>query len=102
MEQMSGLMEGDISGSGCRVKCAGMEYSDGLLKVFIMDSGKRKSKMVMVIGRRVMAHNIMDSGRMVNKMEKQFYLRMGSSTHANMRIIKSSLKLNIIFDFTKK
>jgi hypothetical protein len=72
MEHMSGLVEADILGSGCRVRNTGMEYTDGRVDHYIMDSGKRISRMVMDIRGMMMAQNIMDSGRMVNEMETQF------------------------------
>jgi hypothetical protein len=55
MEHMSLLMETVISGSVCRVKCTGMEYTDGQMEENIMDSGKSIRGRVTDIGRVVMA-----------------------------------------------
>ncbi len=46
MEQRCGLVEADTSGSGCRVTCTGMEYTDGQMEESIMDSGNRITRMV--------------------------------------------------------
>jgi hypothetical protein len=93
MEHESGLEEVDISGSGCRVTCTGMEYSDGKMEENILDSRKRIRLMVMDISRILLAQNIIHSGRMINEMETQLKLRMGNYTHANLRKIRSYLKL---------
>jgi hypothetical protein len=79
-----------------------MEYTDGLMEENTMDSGKTIIMMVMDISRIVMAQNIIHSGRIINEMETQFLLRMANYTHANMRKVTSSLKLNTIFDLAKK
>jgi hypothetical protein len=54
MEHLRLLMETDISASGCRISCTGMEYTDGLMEQSIMDSGKSINKKVTDIGRVVM------------------------------------------------
>jgi predicted RNA binding protein with dsRBD fold (UPF0201 family) len=77
-----------------------MEYTDGQMEVYIMVSGKRIRRMVTDIRSLLMAQNIMDSGRIINYMETQFKLRMGNYTHANLRKIISSQKLNTMFDLT--
>ncbi len=46
MEQKSGLVEADTSGSGCRVTCTGMEYTERQMEESIMDSGNRVRWMV--------------------------------------------------------
>ena len=46
MEHLSGLMESDTSGSGCRISCTGMEYADPQMEESIMDSGNRIITMV--------------------------------------------------------
>ena len=51
MEHLSGLMETDTSGSGCRVSDTGMEYTDVQIEESIMDSGNRIKRMVTDIGR---------------------------------------------------
>ena len=54
MEHLSGLVERDTSGSGCRVTCMGMEYADPQMELSIMDSGNRISRMVTDIIRVLM------------------------------------------------
>jgi hypothetical protein len=54
MEHLSGLLEIDTSGSGCRVTCMGMEYADAQMEMRIMDSGNRISRMVSDIIRVLM------------------------------------------------
>ena len=39
MEQLSGLVEADISGNGCRVTCTAMEYADITVEMYTMDNG---------------------------------------------------------------
>jgi hypothetical protein len=41
MEYKSGLVETDTSGSGCRVTCKGMEYTDGMMEEYIMEKERR-------------------------------------------------------------
>ena len=41
MEHLSGLVDRDTSGSGCRISNTGMEYTDGQMEESIMDSGNR-------------------------------------------------------------
>jgi hypothetical protein len=55
MEHLSGLKETDISGSGCRIIITGMEYTDGRVDHYIMDSGKRIRGMDTDISRIVRA-----------------------------------------------
>jgi hypothetical protein len=55
MEHLSGLVEADTSGSGCRVSDTGMQYTDGLMEQYIMDSGKRITRTVTDIRRMLMA-----------------------------------------------
>ena len=54
MEHLSGLMETDTSGSGCRISDTGMEYTDGQMEESIMDSGNRITWMVTDIIRVLM------------------------------------------------
>jgi hypothetical protein len=54
MEHMSGLMETDTSGRGCRISNTGMEYTDGQMEESIMDSGNRVITMVTDILRVLM------------------------------------------------
>jgi hypothetical protein len=72
MEHMSGLVDTDISGSGCRITCTGMEYTDGQMEEYAMDSGKSIRRMVTDIRGMMMAQNILDSTRMMYEMETQF------------------------------
>jgi hypothetical protein len=46
MEHLRGLVEKDVSGSGCRVTFTGMEYTDGRVEENIMENGKRINKKV--------------------------------------------------------
>ncbi len=71
MEHLSRLMETDSSGSSCRVSCTGMEYTDGQMEQYIMDSGKRIRKMVTDIQEILMAQNTMDHGRTTHDGEMQ-------------------------------
>jgi hypothetical protein len=50
LEQKSGLVEPDTSGSGCRISNTGMEYKDGQMELNIMESGNRVIMMVTDIG----------------------------------------------------
>ena len=54
MEHLSGLMEGDTSGSTCRISDTGMEYTDGQMEESIMDSGNRVRRMVTEMERVLM------------------------------------------------
>ena len=69
---MSMLVEADTSGSGCRMTCTGMEYTDGQMEEYIMDSGKRITRMVTDIKEILMAQNTMDRGRTTHVGETQF------------------------------
>ena len=40
MEHLSGLVEADTSGSGCKISDTGMEYTDGQMEEYITDNGK--------------------------------------------------------------
>ena len=71
MEHMSGLVEADTSGSACRLSNTGMEYSDGQMEEYIMDSTKRISVMVTDTQEILMAQNIMGNGRMAQNREMQ-------------------------------
>jgi hypothetical protein len=79
----------------------GMEYSDGLVEEYIMDSGKSIRGMVTDIIKESVVLMTIHSTRMINEMETELKLRMANYTHANMRKITSSLKLNILLDFAK-
>ena len=41
MEYMSGQMETDTSGNGCRVTCTAMEYADITVEMYTMDNGNK-------------------------------------------------------------
>ena len=96
MQHLSGLMETDTSGSGCRVTNTGMEYTDTQMEQYIMDSGNRIRGLVTHIGGMLMAQNTMDHGRMTHDGEMQFKLRMGNNTHANMSKAALSPKLKLM------
>jgi hypothetical protein len=61
-----------------------MEYTDGQVDQYIMDSGKRVNMMGSDTRGILMAHNIMDYGRITKDREMQLLLRMVNYTHANM------------------
>ncbi len=92
MEHLIGLVEADTSGSTCRISDTGMEYTDGQMEKYIMDSGKRIRGMVTDIRGILREKNTMDHGRMAHDGEMQFKLRMGNNTHANLRKTNLSQK----------
>ncbi len=89
MEHLSGLMERDTLGSGCRMTNTGMEYSDGQLEMYIKDNSNKIKEKVMHITGGQMARSIMESSRMVRCTEREFSKRMASHTESNMK--KASL-----------
>ncbi len=84
MEHLSGLMEGDTLGSGCRVSCTGMEYKDGQVELYIKDNSNKIILKVMHIAGGQMALSIMDNTRMIRCTEREFSKRMASYTESNM------------------
>jgi hypothetical protein len=89
MEHVSGLMEGDTLGSGCRMQSTGMEYPEGHMEVYIKDNKNKIKEKVMDIKGMQVARSIMDSGRIMISTEREFSKRMASYTESNMK--KSSL-----------
>jgi hypothetical protein len=71
MEHLSILLERDTLGSGCRVTCTGMEYSDGQVEMYIKDNINKVNKKVMDITGMQLATSIMDSGRMIIGTERE-------------------------------
>jgi hypothetical protein len=53
------------------VSDTGMEYTDGQMEVYTMDSGKRINMMATDIRGMLMAQNIMDHGRITQDGEIQ-------------------------------
>ncbi len=80
MEHMSGQIKRDTLGSGCRVTCTGMEYSDGQVEVYIKDNTNKIIEKVMHIEGWQAATSIMDSGRMMISTERELNKRMASYT----------------------
>jgi hypothetical protein len=89
MEHLSGLVETDTLGSGCRVSSTGMEYSDRLMELYIKDNTNKIISKVMHIADGQMALSIMDSKRIIRCTEREFSKRMASYTESNMK--KASL-----------
>ena len=58
-------METDTSGNGCRMTCTAMEYTDGEMEIYTMDSGNKRREMVMDIKGGQVATNTMDSTKMI-------------------------------------
>ena len=83
MEHLSMLMETDTLDNTFRVSNTGMEYTDGQMEVYTMDSGKKIIKMATDITRKLMVQNITDHGRITQDGEIQSKTRMGSYTHRN-------------------
>ena len=65
MEHLSGLVETDTSGNGCRMSNKGMDYSDVLKDIYTMDNGNKIRKMAMDILGGQMVTNTMDSTKMI-------------------------------------
>ena len=72
MEHSRVLMETDTSGITCRVSNMGMEYTDGQMEEYIMDSGQRIIMMVTDIREMLLAQNTMGHGRITQDREMQF------------------------------
>ncbi len=85
MEQVSGLMERDTLGSGCRMACTGMEYTDSQVKHYIKDNSNKIKEKVMDITGMQLARSILGSGRMVICTERELSKRMASYTESNMK-----------------
>ncbi len=90
MEHLSGLMEGDILGSTCRVLNMALEYSDGQVEVYIKDNSNKIKEKVMHIRGVQMAMSIMDSTRMIRGMEKESIKTKAYYTELNMKMTKLS------------
>ena len=71
MEHLSGQLERDTSGSGCRVSDAVMEFTDSQMEESIMDSGNRIRGMVTDFIRVSMEWLIIPSGRISYEREMQ-------------------------------
>ena len=71
MEHLSGLMETDTLGSGCRMTSTGMEYTDGQMDLYIKDNTNKVIEKVVHIKGWQVATSIMDSGRMIICTEKE-------------------------------
>ncbi len=85
MEHLSLLMERDTLGSGCRVTCTGMEYTDGKMELYIKDNTNKVKVKVMHIAGGQVVKSIMDSTRMIRYTEREFPKRMVSYTESNMK-----------------
>ncbi len=85
MEHLSGLVEADTLGSGCRMPSTGMEYSDGLVELCIKDNTNKMIEKVMDITGIQLAKSIMDSTRLIRCTEREFYYRMPSYSESNMK-----------------
>jgi hypothetical protein len=92
MEHMSGLMEKDTLGSGCRMSHTAMEYSHGQVERYIKGNGNKIKEKVMHIKGGQMAMSIMDSGRMVTCTETESDMNMAFYTQLNMIITILSAK----------
>ena len=88
MEHLSGLMETDTLGSGCRVTFTGMEYTHGHMEMYIKDNGNKITEKVMHIGGGQVAMSIMDSGRMIICTEKESNKRMAFYTQLNLKMTR--------------
>ena len=73
-------METDTSGNTVMISITGMEYTDGLMKKFIAESGKRESLMGKDITDGQMAMNIGESSRITCYGEKESYKKKASYT----------------------
>ena len=85
MEHMSGLMERDTSGSGCRVTCTGMEYTDGKMELYIKDNTNKIIEKVMHITGGQVETSIMESGRMIICTERGSCKRKAYYTESNIK-----------------
>ncbi len=92
MEHMSGLMETDTLGSGCRMSDTAMEYKQGQMEVDIKDNGNKVLKKVMHIKGGQVALSIMDSTRIISSTEKESNKRKAFNTHLNIKMTRLSAK----------
>ncbi len=84
MEHMSGLVEVDTLGSGCRVSNTAMEYSDGQMERYIKDNSNRIKQKVMDIKGGQVAMSIMDSGKIIKCKERESNKRKAYYTELSM------------------
>jgi hypothetical protein len=84
MEHVSMLMEADTLGSGCRVTCTGMEYTDGHMELYIKDNSNKIKEKAMDITGMQLAASIMDSSSIISNTEREFSKRIASYTESNM------------------
>ncbi len=85
MEYLSMLMERDTLGSRCKIADTGMEYTDGLMEMYIKDNTNKIIEKVMHIEGWQVATSIMDSSRMIRSTEREFSKKMASYTKSNMK-----------------
>jgi hypothetical protein len=67
------------------IRCTGMEYTDGLMEEYIMESGNRIIKMGKDISGGQVAMNIGESSRMTCNGEKGSHKRREYFTETNMK-----------------
>jgi hypothetical protein len=65
MEYLTGLMERDTSGNGCRISNTAMEYTDITVEEYNMDNENKIRKMAMDTSGGQVATNTMDSTKMI-------------------------------------
>ncbi len=90
MEHLSGLMEKDTLGSGCRMSHTGMDYTHGQVELYIKDNGNKITEKVMHIGGGQVAMSIMDSIRMITGTERESNKKMDNYMQSNTKKVSAS------------
>ena len=71
-----------------------MEYTDGLMEMYIAESGKKVIKMVKGIRGRQMVINIAENGRMTCNGERESKKKTDNYTELNMNKVRSSAEVS--------
>jgi hypothetical protein len=96
MEHLSGRMERDTSGNGCRVSNTAMEYTDITMEEYTMDNGNKIRKMVMDISGGQMVTNTMVSSKMICQMERESNKSKANYTLSNTNKMSLSVRIKYL------
>ena len=94
MEHSRVLVEADTLGNGVMISNTGMEYTDGLMEMYIKDNTNKIIEKVMHIEGWQVATSIMDSSRMIRSTERELNKRMASYTESNIKMTSLQVKRN--------